>query len=132
MWTELTMTTIISAIFATVVVCWRRRKHEKMSTVESIDVVVEMAKHEETPKVGSLDVEMAVSTADPSAIANLPILIPAIPHVVRPQRATLDQLRDYYARVPTIYAEEVANGHADEVEWMQTSGLLRAAQSYAH
>ena len=54
-----------------------------------------------------------------------------VPIHTRPRRPdpTLEQVKAYMLRIPEIYDNAVADGRADEVEWMDRSGLLDSVRT---
>ena len=124
MMTELSMTVIVSTIvFAAAVIYYRGNLKQKKSEVVQPAVDESSVDDPAGPTVAS---SVGFSQTHGASVGDVPV------SYVRPQRFTIDQLRDYYATVPAIYAEEIANNRAGEVMWMRESGLLRAAQHYVH
>lgn len=79
------------------------------------------------------EVSPVVEVPDVEVVAENNVEVPVtpppqfVPVRVRPQRQpTMEDVKAYLRRVPQVYEEGMANGHANEVSWMQECGLLTA------
>ena len=79
------------------------------------------------------DEEKLLGIAEPAAeLAAPPPLHPPLdpPPARSNNRISYEELVVFMREVPAVYDEAIANGRADEVAWMETSGLRHAAVTH--